>query len=193
MSWKEALKEIESHEFAAKLNVVSSTQSFFGAASKQPAVLELYRHMIRSGDVREEALGRIHDLSGLEVDRRYENPNDTSLAVLLWLTHFSAPDYVGIAADLVDRAPQCWYAKKLARRILVPPPINTGNTWVEEPPLTRESAGNWSGDVVVTVNPAFGNVLRYYHRKPHLTATMTGNPGPAHAAVSNTVGDLVVS
>ena len=156
-------------------------------------MLELYRNMINSGEVREEALGRIHDLSSLEIDRRFENPHDTSLAILLWLTHFSAPDYVGIAADLVDRAPQCWYAKKLARRILVPPPISTGNSWVEEPPLTHESAGIWSGDMVLTFNPAIGNVSHYYHRKPRLSSPMTGNPGPAHAAVSNTVADLVVS
>jgi len=85
--------------------------------------------MLTSGEAHEEVLGRIHGLSRLAVDRRYENPNDTALAVLLWLTMFAAPDYVQIVADVVDRAPQCWYAKKLANRILTPPPVASANVW----------------------------------------------------------------
>lgn len=110
MSLTKVLQEIKSHEFAARLNVVSSMPSFFAAANKEPAVMSLCDDMIKSGEVREEVLGHIHDLSQLEIDRRYENPNDTALAILLWLTRYTAPDYSLMAADLVDRAPQCWYA-----------------------------------------------------------------------------------
>ena len=131
MNWQEALEEIHSVGFDANLNMVSGTNSFFGAVAREPAVLGACRQMLASGEVREDALGRIHRLVREKPDPVYENPNDTPLAVLLWLTTFAAPDYAEIAATWVERAPQCWYAKKLAHRILNPPSSSTGNyqTW----------------------------------------------------------------
>lgn len=191
MSWEQALSEIESHELASNLNVVSGMRSFFGVVAKEPVVLELYRHMCELGDAREGVLGRIHDLSYRGVDRRYENPHDTPLAILLWLTQFGAPDYVGMAADLVDRAPQCWYAKKLARRILVPPPVGSGNSWAEDPASTHESAVVQSGDVTLTENPATGGVSRFYHRRANAVATTTGNAGPRGTTVQSSAANLL--
>ena len=192
MSWEQALAEIESAEFAANMNVVSGMLAFFNTASKEPKVLEAYRHLLESGEAREAALGRIHDLSSLEVDRRYENPNDTSLAILLWLTHFAAPDYVGMAADLVDRAAQCWYAKKLARRILVPPPVGTGNFLVRGPRPRHESAAESSGDMTITVNPASRNVRGYFHGKAIVVAHAAGSLSQEGNMIPSTAGDLLV-
>ena len=127
MNWQKALEEIHSVEFDVNLNVVSGTNVFFRAVSREPAVLEAYRQMRHSGEVREDAFGRIYDLVKQETDPDFENPNDTPLAVLLWLTTFAAPDYAEMAATWVDHAPRCWYAKKLAQRILNPPPSTTGD------------------------------------------------------------------
>ena len=127
MNWQEALNEIQSVEFDVNLNVVSSTDAFFEAVAREPAVLEAYDQMRNSGDLREEALGRLCDLVWTDADPRYENPNDTPLAVLLWLTNFAASDFAAIAAGWVDQAPRCWHAKKLAQRILNPPPSRTAN------------------------------------------------------------------
>ncbi len=127
MNWQEAMAQIESSEFDANLNVVSGMSAFFRAADKEPAVREAYRCLRESGDLREEALDRIYDLAELEVDPRYENPNDTALAVLLWLSYFAFPDDVDIAVDYVSGAPQCWYAAKLARQLAIPPQAKGDN------------------------------------------------------------------
>lgn len=192
MNWEEALSEIESYEFNARLNVVSSMPAFFRAAAQEPAVLELYGRMPESGDVREEALGRIHDLSRLEVDRRYENPNDTPLAILLWLTWFAAPDFAGIAADIVDRAPQCWYAKKLARRILVPPSVASGNSWAGERPTSHESEYGIAGDITLTLNLVSPEVRHFHYEKPNAVAPTTGDTGETGTRDATTVADQVI-
>ena len=104
MNWQEALEEIYSIEFEVNLNVVSGTNAFFKAISQDPVVLEACREMCQSGEVREEVLGRIYDLVGQEIDPSFENPNDTRLAVLLWLTNFAAAHHAERAATWVDIA-----------------------------------------------------------------------------------------
>ena len=133
MNWQEALEQIQSVEFDINLNVASSTDAFYEAVAGQPAVLDAYRLMRSSGDHVEDVLGKLRDLTWAETDPRYENPNDSSLAALLWLTNFAASDYATIAATWVDQAPRCWHSKKLAQRILNPPPSFTGNlhSWAE--------------------------------------------------------------
>jgi hypothetical protein len=164
MSVEQSLKEIKSHEFAARLNVVSSMASFFAAANKEPAVTSLYQDISESGEAREEVLGLIHDLCQIEIDRRYENPSDTALAVLLWLTVYAAPDYSYMAADLVDRASQCWYAKKLARRILQPSRVASGNSPGSDVPNVPRSQSVTSGDSLIIMNPGAKLVHPRYFR-----------------------------
>jgi hypothetical protein len=163
MRLEQALHEIKSHEFAARLNVVSGMRSFFAAANREPAVMSLLNDMSESGEAREEVLGQIQDLSQLEIDRRYENPNDTPLAILLWLTGYAAHDFSRMAADLVDRAPQCWYAKKLARGILMPPKAATGHFQIGEDAIGPRFESGGSGDSLIILNPAAGlRRPRYY-------------------------------
>ena len=144
MNWQEALEEIYSVEFCVSLNVVSGTNSYFRAVAQHPIVKEAYRQMInKAGELGEAALDRIYTLANAEVDPQFENPNDTPLAVLLWLTNFAAPHNVKLAATYVDQAPDCWYAKRLAQRILHPPPSATANYTVPPDPhrvrITRSS------------------------------------------------------
>ena len=129
MNWQDALAHIESIEFDAKVNVVSSEKAFFREVAQDPVALELCRQVKDSGDLQELTLDRIHDLAGREIDRRYGNPNDTPLAVLLWLTCRAAPEAGPVAAHYIARAPQCWYARKLAQRIMVPPAAAGTNAW----------------------------------------------------------------
>ena len=127
MNWQEAISHIESSELDSSLNVVSGTDAFFKAADKEPAVREARRRLSQSGELHEDVLTRIYELADSDVDPQYANPNDTALAVLLWLSYFTFPDYAHIAAGYVRRAPQCWYARKLANRILNPPPSEGDN------------------------------------------------------------------
>ena len=193
MNWQEDLLHIQSYEFDANLNIVSSMGAFFRAAAQEPTVRSLYTRMLQSGDAREEALGRIHDLSMLEVDRRYESPHDTPLAILLWLMQFAAPDLIALAADLVDRAPQCWYAKKLARRILVPPPVGTANSWWSDIERRLDSAVDFSGEIGITANPAWGDVRRFYPTQPTAAAITSGDVGDENNERTATVGDLFIN
>ena len=129
MNWQAALTEIESPQFAARLNVVSGEKAFFREVAQDPVALELYRQVKDSGELQELTLDRIHALAGQKFDRRYENPNDTPLAVLLWLTCRAAPEAGPVAAHYIARAPQCWYARKLAQRIMGPPAAAGTNAW----------------------------------------------------------------
>ena len=192
MTWEQALTEIESHQFDANLSVVSGMRAFYRAAANEPACMELYSNMLASGDAREEVLGHILDMSQLEVDKRFENPNDTPLAILLWLTGYAAPDFVELAADVVDRAPQCWYAKKLARRILVPPPVASGDTWASGHIEPTDRRYQLVGDITLTLNPISKGVRRFQHHKPKQSALRTGNVGESETVASVTAADLTI-
>ena len=160
MNWQEALEEIQSVEFDVNLNVVSGTNAFFRAVSQDPAVMEAYREMQQSGEVREEVIGRLYDLVKQETDPRFENPNDTSLAVLLWLTNFAAHEYAELTAAWVDLAPRCWYAKKLAQRILNPPPSATADSKFGKPPDGPMATGVTSGEIRFRLGLTLGETFQ---------------------------------
>lgn len=168
MNWQEALTEIESPQFAARLNIVSSAKAFFREVAQDPVVAELYRQAKDSGALQELTLDRIHDLAGQEIDRRYENPNDTPLAVLLWLTCHTAPDAGPIAAHYIARAPQCWYARKLARWLLEPRQVAAPNFWEGVEAKTRV------GDSKASTTPTVSATLGY--KKVRLTPAASSRP-----------------
>jgi hypothetical protein len=171
MNWQEVLEEIQSVKFDVNLNVVSGTNAFFRAVAREPAVLEAYRQMRESGELREDVLGRIHDLATLEIDPCYENPNDTPLAVLLWLTYFTTPNFAPTAAARIARAPQCWYARKLAGRILNPRPSTTRNYVIWETPGRPRATAVSSGNVRLTMTPTTEGSPKVYQGKPSVKST----------------------
>ena len=129
MNWPEALTHIESPRLDAELNFASGTSAFFRGVSKEPGIQEALRLMSESGEVREAALDRIHDLATAEVASDYQNPNDTALAVLLWLTYFTDAAWARVAANYVERAPRCWYANRLSQFIVNPAPTSSSDSW----------------------------------------------------------------
>lgn len=129
MSWHESLATVDNDNFAIELGRTAGTSAFFRAAKKTPAVSELVQVMRTSGEATEAVLDRLDALAALEIDPRYENPNDAALAALLWSVGASHPEMVLAAAEVVYRARQCWYSKKLAGMILSPAPTDSGNTW----------------------------------------------------------------
>lgn len=144
MNWQEALSQIESPMFDAKLNMVSGTSAFLRAARKESAVQETLQAMREAGERREEVLGRIYDLAIQETDPRYENPNDTALAILLWLTCYTEPDFARLAANLVEHSPRCWYAHKVAHQITNPRHVETSITQTVGQPASGSFASNAS-------------------------------------------------
>ena len=144
MNWQEALSYIESPVFDAELNMVSGTSAFLRAARKQPAVQTTLQSMRESGECREAVFARICDLAMQETDPRYENPNDTSLAILLWLTCYTEPDFARLGARFVARAPRCWYANRLAHQIIEPPATSSTDSGVRDDTESRVSFHNSS-------------------------------------------------
>ena len=162
MNWQEALAQIESSEFDVNVNVVSGMKSFLRAVNSESAVREARHLMLESGETREEVLGRIRDLAVAEIDLKYENPHDTPLAVLLWLTYYSAPEFANVAAHHAASAPNCWYANKLAHSIILPP---TAESKVLEVNI-GEIKGIVSSSSAVASNinmPGYGEKYHFFH------------------------------
>ena len=154
MNWEEAIGRIESHEFAVNLGVASSIRAFFRAAAEDTTVEFLRRRMLESGEACQEILGRIYDLAKIDIDIRYENPNDIPLAVLLWLIYYTSFDSK-VAAYYVGQAPNCWYGRKLARRLLVPPKSETADTSGGVDGQQVWTRTNDSLDSVISINPGY--------------------------------------
>ncbi len=153
MNLQDVLIEIESGEFDARVNMVSGMGQFFKAARQEPAVVELFRELASSGSSCEDVLGKIHDLSNLFVDSRYENPKDSAIAILLWSLTYTQPEYGVLAAHYADRAEQTWYTKKLAHALIEPIPNSSGDYLIDESdevsifPVTNETT-----DVKINLN-----------------------------------------
>jgi hypothetical protein len=118
MTFTEAMREIESHEFAARLNVASNFRTFLRAARQQRAVRILLNEL-DSPEKHQEVFFRVFELSRQQVDLRYENQWDTALAIYVWLISLKDPGLAKAAASVTTRAPQCWWAAKISRHILL--------------------------------------------------------------------------
>ena len=152
MNWKEALNEIESLEFDVQLSVVSSFSLFMKAARKEPAVASLYQAMQSATNVSDKVLRRVGELSSLEIDTRYENPMDTALAVSLWILSLVQPAQAKDAALKVTSAPNCHYAWKVARSVLM-----RASLQVSSGDMMTGQSGNEGG---VNLNGSGGWVFR---------------------------------
>ena len=158
MNWQEAQQRIHSPQFDAELNVVSGTNAFFRAVRNEPAVKVSLGLMKESGELQEEILDQLHNLAARDTDPNYENPNDTPLAVLLWLTHYSGYDSSILGAQYVNRAPRCWYASKLAQNIINPPPADSSGYSVNFDVASQFNPSNSSRDHSVIVVPSAAKV-----------------------------------
>lgn len=122
MTLKEATQEIESHEFVARVNVASDFRTFLRAVAEQKVIHVLSQELAASEN-RQYVLNRVLELSRRKVDLRYENPWDTALTAYVWLLNVKDWDLAKIAAEAAARAPQCWWATKMAHHILLEGPV----------------------------------------------------------------------
>lgn len=132
---------IESYEFLAQVGVASDLRTFQHAIQRHPAVLALSQHLAFSTP-RKQLLGRIFRLSKLRIDPRYENAADTPLAVYLSLLAQQHPPVAALAAEIVSHIPQCWWADKTARHIILKKHV-------------QNSAGNTRSMVILQEVPQF--------------------------------------
>lgn len=125
--WRDALAEVLSPDFDVRMNLAGGVGAFVKAAGSEPSVMTLLRLLNEDSRYWQRVLIELTDMSRAATDRRYQNPNDVALAILLLLVASTGHRGVLAAADTVDRAPETWYAKKIARRILNPRPGTSGS------------------------------------------------------------------
>lgn len=117
MNFKQALAEIESDNFAAKVNLASDFNTFLRIAEDQDAI----QFALQELDSKNEQLDvylRIYEISKQTVDIRYENPWDTALTIYVWLLSMKNPDLAFSASKIVSQIGQCWWAEKLSRHVI---------------------------------------------------------------------------
>lgn len=118
MTPHEAMQAIESAEFAAYANVASDFRTFARAVSQHDAPRTL-RKALHAPAQCLAVLRQVWALTRQGIDTRYENPWDTALAVYLLLMSVQDLALAQIAAREVMHAPQCWWALKMARHLLL--------------------------------------------------------------------------
>ena len=118
MTPSEIFSVIESHEFAARLNVASSLDAFLRAAKEENSVQQLFKELASTQHL-SALLERVIRLSQVPVDPRYENPGDTALAIYVWLASFRGTAYGRLLAQYSSTALQCWWSSKISRNILL--------------------------------------------------------------------------
>ncbi len=124
MTQAEAMREIEGHAFAARVNVGSDLRTFLRAAQEEPAVKFLFAELSRE-EAANTLVQRVSELSGEPVDPRYENPWDSALAIYLWMLSLKAPHLARIAAEATAQAAQCWWARTLAEQLRTASAVQT--------------------------------------------------------------------
>jgi hypothetical protein len=117
MTFREAQAEIESHSMATRLNVASGLKPFLQSIQTEHAVQELCK-TLSSKEIQEKTFLRLVELSRQCIDREYENPWDTALAIYLWSISSVSYTLSVLAAEIVRQAPQCWWAQKLCKQLL---------------------------------------------------------------------------
>lgn len=124
MNLSEAMREAESHGFAARLNLASDLKTFLRAAKREESVLVLLDEMT-SPDKRALVLSRVMQISQSRVDRRYENPGDVALAIYVWIMTFADLDFAKVAAQATEQVSKCWWARQIADQLLSAGHIHT--------------------------------------------------------------------
>jgi hypothetical protein len=139
MTTHEALQEVETLQFSARLNLASNLRLFYLAASRETAVGVLAASLQHDPDEMSSVLlTRILDLSRVTVDPRYRHPSDAALAVYLWLLGQFSP-LGAVAAEVIAQTPQCWWASRVAAPIL------------EQAPTTNQASGEVADTVLAAV------------------------------------------
>jgi len=117
MTLTEAMKEIESHAFAVRVNLASDYKTFLRAVQQEESAQTILKELPSSRN-RLQLVNRIARLANQLVDSRYENPWDVAFAVYLWLLDLHDPIFSKIAAQSVAQAPQCWWSRTISKQIL---------------------------------------------------------------------------
>jgi hypothetical protein len=114
---EDLLKAIESHEFAAVLNLASDLRTFLRILGSEKAVQDLAAAMGK-GEVRGAVAERILTLLKRPGDEGNEHPRDSALAAYLSLLSSTDTRLAKQVAEQIAAVPRCWWARKIAEGLL---------------------------------------------------------------------------
>jgi hypothetical protein len=91
----------------------------FLAIARDNESVRFVQAQLKNADRVAELTTRAYQRTQEPVDPRYENQWDVALAVYLWLLATENPRYALPVAYSVIVTPQCWWARQLARKIVL--------------------------------------------------------------------------
>ncbi len=106
------LDTLESHEFAASVNVTSNLDRAHAIIRASEPVDRLVAACKIEPSAVNQVLNRTKRLVGLQVDFRYESPWDIALTAHLLLLKALDQDAFELGIAFVQRAPQTWWARR---------------------------------------------------------------------------------
>ncbi len=107
---------IESVDLSNKLNLSSGLTMFVNILNEDKNVKEVKDLLSRDEDLLLDLYRRLFTLTKIIVDYRYENPNDTAIAVYLWILNQVNPKssiLCGLAKNVIGKVENLWWAKIL--------------------------------------------------------------------------------
>jgi len=113
MSLQDALREIESHDFSARLGVANNMAMFLALAERESSVGELIR-LLKEPDNANRLLSHVASVLQEQEDVRYRNSRDTAVAVCLWALKQDHPSLAKLLASNVVSEPRLWWARRMA-------------------------------------------------------------------------------
>jgi len=117
MTPQDAIADIESFDFAIRINLASGLKHFIQLLRSEPSVKFLINVMNREMRIKAEILSRIKILSQVESDSRYEHPSDTAIAAYVWVLGIMDPENWKTAASIASTLPRGWWARKISQFI----------------------------------------------------------------------------
>jgi hypothetical protein len=110
----ELFEQLESAEAGARLGLNSGFRTFLNAVNGEPAVRQLSEHVKRSARGADLVFSRLTRLAEEQIDPRYEHPRDAAMAAYLLILSIANEGLHRTAADVVLRASNTWWAKRVA-------------------------------------------------------------------------------
>jgi hypothetical protein len=117
MTFIPAVREIESHEFSARVNVASGLRIFLASVASEEAVKGLSRLVAKDRELAFKLLRRAGSRAQESVDQRYENPWDAAVAASLWIVSNCYPELTAICAEVSQSLRQSWWTRKLGHEM----------------------------------------------------------------------------
>lgn len=111
-------ESIESEAFAASVNIASDLSMAIRICRTHSSVEALTARVGRTAGDATAVLSELACLAEAEINRAYASPWDAALLALLVATLDGAQMLSHRAAELAQRAPNCWWSRRLAADIM---------------------------------------------------------------------------